>query len=321
MEITNPITEKIDESMPRELPRLHMGVSQLGHKCDRWLWLSFRWAVIEQFPGRILRLFRRGQNEEFTVVQDLRRAGYDVSECLNSQKYMDFGCHVKGSPDGVISGLPQAPRKPHILEIKTHALKSFEDLLKNGVEKSKPMHYIQMQCYMRGRKLDRALYYPVCKNDDRIAPERVRLDKELADRYIARGQRIAIAERMPEPVTADPTWWECKFCPAHDLCFGDKKPEVNCRTCAHSTAKEDGTWYCERWSDTIPGEAQYSGCRSHVIHPDLIKVEMREYDDWSCYYDGVLVGEAGISSREYLYGTAGLVVDVMEGELVNGGGK
>ena len=52
-----------------EVFRPHMGASTLGEKCDRKLWLGFRWAVRENFPGRILRVFRRGQNEEATVVE------------------------------------------------------------------------------------------------------------------------------------------------------------------------------------------------------------------------------------------------------------
>lgn len=46
-----------------EPPRPHMGCSLLGHPCDRYLWLSFRWASQEQFSGRMLRLFRRGQEQ------------------------------------------------------------------------------------------------------------------------------------------------------------------------------------------------------------------------------------------------------------------
>ena len=41
-------------------PRQHLGCSVIGHHCERWLWLSFRWAVIEKHSGRLLRLFRRG---------------------------------------------------------------------------------------------------------------------------------------------------------------------------------------------------------------------------------------------------------------------
>jgi hypothetical protein len=64
------IANLIDEhhaSQPDE-PRLHLGGSMLGHPCDRWLWLSFRWAVREKFPGRIRRLFRRGNNEEDIIT-------------------------------------------------------------------------------------------------------------------------------------------------------------------------------------------------------------------------------------------------------------
>jgi len=129
----------------QEPPRPHMGCSQLGHHCDRWLWLSFRWAVVEQFPGRVLRLFRRGQLEEKTIVSDLRDAGIKIHSTEGAQSRVEFGCHISGSIDGIIEyGVPEAPQKRHIVEFKTHSLKSFEDVLKNGVEKSKPQHYTQM---------------------------------------------------------------------------------------------------------------------------------------------------------------------------------
>ena len=75
------LIDKHHESIQSE-PRAHMGASVLGHVCDRWLWLSFRMAVIERFPGRILRLFRRGQNEEAQVVSDLRAIGLNVQRLL-----------------------------------------------------------------------------------------------------------------------------------------------------------------------------------------------------------------------------------------------
>ena len=55
--------------------------------------------------------------------------------------------------------------------------------------------------------------------------------------------------------------------------------EVNCRTCAHSTAKPDGHWHCATWDDVIPVPAQRLGCASHVLHPDLVPWEMMESSD------------------------------------------
>ena len=75
------ITSLIDKHHAEkvELPRPHMGCSGLGHYCDRWIWLSFRWAVQPEFPGRIKRLFRRGHNEEATIISDLRAIGMSVT--------------------------------------------------------------------------------------------------------------------------------------------------------------------------------------------------------------------------------------------------
>ena len=233
-----------------EPPRPHMGCSQLGHPCDRWLWLSFRWAVQPQFPGRILRLFRRGHMEEATIVSDLRAIGMDIRGTTGrNQARVDFGAHVSGSIDAIIeSGVPEAPKKRHVAEFKTHSKKSFDALVKEGAVASvKPEHFIQMQLYMHGLEIDRALYVAVCKDDDRIYTERVRYEKDVAERYIRRGHYIALSDRMPPPISTDPSWYQCKFCDAHEFCHSTKTTkQVNCRTCAHSTAKEDSTWRCER---------------------------------------------------------------------------
>jgi hypothetical protein len=279
-----------------EPPRPHMGCSQLGHPCDRWLWLSFRWAVQPAFPGRVLRLFRRGQLEEATIMADLRAIGMDVR---GKQVRVDFGSHISGSVDAVIeSGVPEAPKKRHIAEFKTHSLRSFVDLEKQGVEKSKPEHYVQMQLYMHGTKIDRALYVAICKNDDRIYTERVRYDEQVAKKALERGRRIALSDRMPEPINSDPSWYQCKFCDAHEFCHETKLTKhVNCRTCAHSTAKDDSTWRCERHdADSIPVEFQRQGCESHVLHPDVVPWPRKDgIDQWTAVY---VVAETPVANGE-----------------------
>ena len=284
------IEELIDKhhETKKEKPRAHMGASILGHPCDRWLWLSFRWAVQPQFPGRILRLFRRGQMDEATIVSDLRAIGIDIRSTSEHQSRVDLGCHVSGSLDGIIeSGVPEAPKKRHVAEFKTHSLKSFADLEKKGVEKSKPQHFVQMQLYMHGAKIDRALYVAVCKDDDRIYTEIVNYEKDVAEKYLDRGRRLTLEDRMPPPLSTDPSWYQCKFCDAHEFCHETKTTEhVNCRTCAHSTAKEDSTWRCERHdADGIPVEFQQQGCESHVLHPDLVPWQRKDgIDQWTAVY-------------------------------------
>ena len=292
----------------QDKPRPHMGVSQLGQPCDRRLWLQFRWAVQERFPGRILRLFRRGQDEEARLIEDLRAAGLVISETDESgrQHAVRFSAHLSGSMDGIVeSGVPEAPHKPHVFEAKTHSAKSFSDMCKKGVEKSKPQHWAQCHAYMHGKGIDRALYVAVNKDDDSIYVERIRYDKALAEKLVERGNRIVGSDRLPQPVSADPSWYICKMCPAHAFCHkGELPKEINCRTCLHATAGPNG-WHCERWDSAIPEEWQRVGCGSHAIHPDLVPWKMLDSPDGvtAAYeIDGerVLVGEGGISSKEAL---------------------
>lgn len=280
----NSIAALIDRAVEgnREEARPHLGASLLGHPCDRWLWLTFRWAVRERFSGRVLRLFRRGKLEEKQIMEDLRSIGVVFRECEEGQWQVDFGCHVSGSLDGVIDhGVPEAPKALHVLEMKTHSLKSFNKLESKGVKEDKPQHWCQMQTYMHGMGIDRALYVAVCKDDDRYYTERVRYDKEAAEALVARGHRITLSERLLEPLSADPTWYQCKFCAAHDFCHVSHcTREINCRTCAHSTALADSTWTCVLYDNAeIPLDAQRSGCAAHVLHPDLVPWKVLPSED------------------------------------------
>lgn len=281
IDLPNNIARLIDQhhEQQSEPPRPHMGCSVLGHPCDRWLWLSFRWAVIEQFPGRMLRLFRRGHLEETQMLADLAAIGVVID---TTQERVDFGGHISGSLDGIAaSGVPCAEKARHVLEFKTHSEKSFKELAAKGVHAAKPMHWAQMQLYMLGTGLKRALYVAVNKNTDELHAERVKFDKAAAEKILERGRRIVAANEMPEPLSRDPSWYQCKWCPAHDLCHGSKLTrEVNCRTCAHSTAMPNSTWRCERWDfDRIPLDNQRTGCEAHTIHPDLVPWEQGDSPD------------------------------------------
>jgi hypothetical protein len=269
---TNTIASIIDHHHEnnQELPRAHLGISLLGHSCDRHLWLNFRWAVVQKHSGRLLRLFRRGQLEEEQVIKDLKSIGIEIN---SRQTSVDFGSHISGSADGLLTaGVPGNESESLVLEIKTHSKKSFTALVKHGLEKEKPVHYIQMQGYMLGLKVKKALYFSICKDNDDIHTEIVDFNYTIATKAIERGKKIALSEYMPEPISADPSWYECKMCPAHTFCHKTKMTEeVNCRTCAHSTPTEDSQWLCARNENApIPVSWQHQGCDQHVLHPDLV---------------------------------------------------
>lgn len=78
---------------------------------------------------------------------------------------------------------------------------------------------------MAGTKIDRALYVSVCKDDDRIYTERVRYDKAIAEKAIVRGQRIALADRMPEPISSDQAGINASF--AQHMNFVTKQKQLS----------------------------------------------------------------------------------------------
>ena len=294
----------------KDSPRYHLGASLIGHDCDRYLWYTFRWCYNPEFGGRMLKLFQRGQDEEARIVSDLRAIGCKVSEInpdTTKQWRVSFSAHFSGSCDGIIeSGLPEAPKKRHVLEIKTHNKKSFDDLEKKGVHESKPTHYAQMQVYMFGLKIDRAFYFAVCKDDDRIYTERVRYDPDVANRLVNRAGKIIDDPEPPVKLSENPTWYQCKMCSAYDLCHGSKKTtQVNCRTCAHSTPTSEG-WHCAIYDGLIPNDFQEKGCRAHVLHPGLVPWEYVDGDGKNAIYkiDGKEIknGNDGVYSKDLITG-------------------
>lgn len=265
-------------------PRAHLGASILGRPCERELWYSFRWGDESKHSGRLLRLFRRGHDEEGPLVADLRAAGVNVIDAdprTGQQfQYSILGGHVGGSLDGVGLGFAEAPDEWHLLEIKTSNLKSYKAMEKGGVRKAKPEHYSQMQLYMHwsgndgGRRLEHAIYIVVCKDDDQIYLERIPYDQEEAERLEARAADVVNSLVPLAKISEDPTWFQCKFCDFFKVCHSNKLPPVSCRTCTHVTplVDGDGVWDCSYHNKALSVEEQRAGCDSHVYIPDLVTI-------------------------------------------------
>src|SRR5208283_4628088 len=56
--------------------RKHLGASDIGHQCERYLWYKFRWMCEPKFSGRMLRLFNRGHLEEARFIEWLEGIGF-----------------------------------------------------------------------------------------------------------------------------------------------------------------------------------------------------------------------------------------------------
>jgi hypothetical protein len=299
------------EQRASEPARPYLGCSEAGHKCARYLWLRFRWAAVEQFSGRMYRLFQTGHLMEPRFIEELEAIGVTVSAGDghgNQHAVEACGGHMRGHLDGALLGLMEAPKTWHVAEFKTHNDKSFKELVAKGVKEAKPMHYAQMQLYMALTGMERAAYFATNKNTDEIYMERVHYDTDEAKRLLDRAASIIFATEPPPRLSERPDWYECKLCRFHGICHGTQAPDVNCRTCAHSTPTQGGTWTCEKYGEQIPDEPQRVGCTEHRYIPILLErfaeqTNGSDAENWVQYRhketgNTFVNGAQGYSSRE-----------------------
>lgn len=251
--------------------RDHLGASLIGHPCERHLWMTFRWVGQERHDGRLLRLFKAGNDFEPRIVAELRSIGvevHDVDDTGEQWRVSAVGGHFGGSMDGAARGLPEAPSQWHVLEFKTHSEKSWQEVSVKGVREAKPQHYDQMQTYMGLTEMPAAMYIAENKNTSAVYAERVKFDAARFAQIMERAERVINAAEPPLKISNDPAWYECKFCRFHAHCHGDARPEPNCRTCSHSTPVTDGeggVWRCELQQVNLDPLTQRDGCEGHRV--------------------------------------------------------
>lgn len=251
--------------------RTHLGPSILGDECGRKIWLEFRWALKLKNEPWMVRLLERGKKEEKVFIHFLEKIGVKVEQidpATGKQwRFTGYKGQFCGSSDGKGSGV--IFDHSYLLEFKTHSDKSFKDLINNGVRNSKPEHYVQVTMYMGEMDLTKCLYLAVNKNHDDLYDEIIDFNPEMYKKYKTRAIQLIDAAEPPPRISNNPTWYQCKMCDYHRLCHGRALPDLNCRTCAHSTPVENGRWQCEFYAGNplIPENVMGQGCPNYHQHP------------------------------------------------------
>jgi len=209
------INDKYEEYFTQ---RRRLGLSQVGHKCPRFLWFKHR-GYDEPVPdGRTLRLFHLGNILEDVTIKDLNSAGFNVHSGQKSVEFTLDGITLNGSIDGIIEGLVEAPKTPHLFEHKTCSDKKYKELIKKGSYRAwNDGYYWQVQAYMLGLGLTRAAVFVYNKNDSTLYMERIPLDKEAT---VNKLQDVfsAIKGDMPEGSCPREDWYERRFCNFKEVC-------------------------------------------------------------------------------------------------------
>lgn len=212
-----------DEGRRRD-ERKYMGMSGIGHKCDRYIWLKFRGFKGRDTSGQAIMIFELGDMVEGQVIKWLNAAGYTVEG--EQEAFTDHCGFFTGHCDGIIHGVT---KEPHILEIKSANDNRFKAMRQTGVRAVSSEYYCQVQCYMGYSGHRRALFVVMNKNNCDIYVERVYYNEDDFKALRDRAKYLINLNEVP-PVRKNS---KCQWCEYENACFkGDfMTMSRTCRTC------------------------------------------------------------------------------------------
>ena len=273
--------------------RGYIGASAIGGSCERRIWNAFHWVDEDTYSARSIKAITDGHHSEQVMAGRLRHTpGVSIWTEKPNGKQFDFkDGHLSGHLDGKIKGIAVDPKAMHVWEHKAVNEKKFNALVKFVVRDEDTAlfewdetYFAQAQIYMHYFQIEWH-YLTCCTPGSRDETSvRTKYDASAAEHYRSRARRIVRAERPPARISESASWFACKWCPFTGNCHGDKLPLKNCRTCAHSTSAESGSWRCEKKNKELDEYDQREGCEQHLFNPGLVPGEQTDAgDDWIEY--------------------------------------
>jgi CRISPR/Cas system-associated exonuclease Cas4 (RecB family) len=281
-----------------------ISASEAGTECARRLWLMARWASPpEKLNAKSIRIFERGDWEEQRILERLRRAGIVVQDkdpvTGKQWRFSLAQGWLRGKADGIIlSGLREAPKAAHVVEIKSMKAEKWRLLQRKRLQEAIPEHWHQLHSGMAGLGIERGVYVAVNKDTEEIYLERIELDHEVIASVERRVIHAVSASEPPPKLMDAPKKAPCVYCSHRGLCFDRGWSVRSCRTCCHFSFTSDGNGHCARFSLGKNPQEQREGCPEHVFLPALVPGEVVDSDeaantvtyklpDGSTFVDGV----------------------------------
>ena len=225
------IDSALVEQRRRQRPRDYLGGSRIGEPCARKLVYELTHVPIDEgkgFDGRMLRIFDAGHEFEDLSIRWLRAAGFDLRDKGQDGRQFGFsiaGGRIRGHVDGVIVAGPDVGISwPALFEHKSLNAKSWADLVKRGVDLSKPIYSAQLQIYMAYMNLAAALFTAVNKDTQALYHEVVKFEASAAQALSDKAVdiiRAAEAGELPPRIAESPDFHLCRWCFFAQRCWSD----------------------------------------------------------------------------------------------------
>ena len=210
--MVNSIIDMIEAKRAGDnIPRQHLGLSEIGHKCPRWLWYAHHNTPSKPVEGRIIRLFRTGNIIEDAIISDLESIDIEVTDRQREVEIVNGDIVLRGHIDGIVSG--------QLLEIKSTNEKYFKQLLKVGYEKWNPKYKAQAHVYMVLCDLEECMVIVENKNDSNLYIETLKLDRDYVTKLLIDVFAAITPDTPPDRMCPDISWYESKCCKYQEVCF------------------------------------------------------------------------------------------------------
>lgn len=276
-----------EASQTGEKRRPYLGMSSLGNECSRQLWYGFRWAKHIRFKAQTLRYFEDGHRTEDLIAKRIKAVDgvelqtQDPNNPDRQIGWKDFGGHLRGHADGILTGLKQAPKTKHLWENKAVNDKKFAKLekLKKINEKAAlsmwdETYYAQQVLYMDYEGLTRSWMTVTTPGGRKQLGVRTEADPALAIKLKAKASSIIFSDNAPDKISDSDKMPPCVFCDLKEICRGREAADRNCRTCAHAQVNDDGTWECVRLGKILDYDTQKAGCEDQRYNPAFVPGEV-----------------------------------------------
>ena len=259
----NTLKHNLDKKVEREFPRGYPGMSGTGEECLRKQQFEHYFVAKGELQARTLRIFAIGHLFEEVFYKEAREIGCKIYG--DQQDLVLLNGKLSGHCDGIIEGIPESPKTPHVLELKSLNNKSFNETKKKGVKESKPLYYAQVQQYMKALKLKRAMFVAINKDTCEYYMERIHYDGAYTKELLNKKLDVFESEMLLPRISDKKNFYKCGWCTYKDICHDNAPIEKTCRTCIASEYKTGMDWNCWKHDKILNRDEQIESCKDYNI--------------------------------------------------------
>lgn len=229
------IYKNIEDEAAKEKPRNYIGASSIGDECELKLWMQYRHAHLKKTSrAELIMAANDGHRSEDLVAGLIRQVpGVElITHDANGKQlgFSDLDGNFKGHWDGLIAGIPQAPKALHIWEHKSKNQKFYDALtkLKDKYGEKEVLqewdynYYCQAVTYMYYSGAKRHYMTVAMAGTRKLQSIRTNENPKLAVLLHDKAERITKYPSAPCGISTNPSFYKCKWCD-----FSKNCPSIN----------------------------------------------------------------------------------------------